>query len=106
MSLDVMLMVGDEEVYWANITHNLNGMAGACGVYRACWRPEEINASKAAHIIPLLKDGIENLEAHPAHFKQFDAKNGWGTYDDFLPWLKSYLEVCERYPDADLRVSR
>ena len=31
-----------DEVYSANITHNLGGMAREGGIYQACWRPEEI----------------------------------------------------------------
>ena len=41
MSLDVMLngAVGDE-LYSANITHNLTGMADAAGIYMHLWRPQ------------------------------------------------------------------
>jgi len=50
--------------------------------------------------------GITQLKSDPKRFKEFDAKNGWGTYDDFLPWLQKYLEACEAYPDAEIRASR
>ena len=39
MSLDVYLMVDNERVYDANITHNLNSMASEAGCYEALWRP-------------------------------------------------------------------
>lgn len=29
-----------EDVYWANITRNLNKMASEAGIYEALWRPE------------------------------------------------------------------
>lgn len=45
MSLDVYLTaVRPTEVFSANITHNLGEMADKAGIYKACWRPEEIGA--------------------------------------------------------------
>lgn len=95
-----------ECVFDANITHNLNKMADAAGIYEACWRPEEIGATKASDIIPILEKGFEDMKARPEHFKKFDSDNGWGTYKDFLPWIESYLNACREYPDAIIEVSR
>jgi hypothetical protein len=39
-------------------------------------------------------------------FKMHDAPNGWGTYEQFLPWLEEYLRACEENPDAIVMVSR
>ena len=107
MSLDVNLRVkGEGEVFSSNITHNLGKMASACGVYYACWRPEEINCTRAKHILPMLEDGVKNLESYPEFYKTFDSPNGWGLYIHFLPWLKEYTEACRAYPEAKIRVSR
>lgn len=107
MSLDVHLTaVQETEVYYANITHNLGKMANAADIYEACWRPEEIGVTTAAQLIPLLRDGLAKLKADPPRFHAFDAKNGWGTYDHFVPWVEQYLEACEANPDATVRVSR
>lgn len=106
MSLDVWLTVKRECVYEANITHNLGKMASACGVYYACWRPEEINCTRAKHILPMLKNGIEVLKADPDYYKKFDSPNGWGLYIHFLPWLERYAEACEKYPEAKIHISR
>ena len=95
-----------ECVFDANITHNLNKMADAAGIYEACWRPEEIGATKAGDIIPILEKGFEDMKARPEHFKKFDSENGWGTYKDFLPWVENYLNACREYPDAIIEVSR
>lgn len=40
-----------EQLYWANITHNLNSMAGAAGIYQHLWRPEEVGVTKARQLI-------------------------------------------------------
>lgn len=99
---------GDEtrEVYWANITHNLNRMAEAAGIYRAVWRPEENGIQAAQQLIAPLRAGITLLESDPERFKQYDASNGWGLYEHFVPWLKRYLRACEENPTATIRVSR
>lgn len=95
-----------ECVFDANITHNLNKMADAAGIYVACWRPEEIGATKASDIIPILEKGFEDMKTRPEHYKQFDSPNGWGLYIHFLPWVESYLNACRKYPDAIIEVSR
>lgn len=43
MGLDISLIVPDYEVEVFNrgITHNLNKMAEAVGIYKHLWRPEE-----------------------------------------------------------------
>ena len=96
----------EEEVFDANITHNLNKMADKAGIYYACWRPEEIGAIKAKDIIPLLEKGYEDMKERPDYFKQFNSPNGWGTYKNFLPWVEKYLEACKKYPEADIWVDR
>lgn len=107
MSLDVYLTkTMPTTVYDANITHNLGKMADAAGIYEALWRPEEIGVTKAAQLIPLLLDGLKKLQTNPAHFEQFNASNGWGMYEHFVPFVEKYLRACEAHPDADVSVSR
>ena len=96
----------DEEVYWANITHNLGEMADKAGIYKALWRPEEINAEKAKDIIELLEVGLTDLKNRPKYFKKFNSPNGWGMYEHFVPFVEKYLEACKEYPEAIIEVSR
>lgn len=95
-----------ETLYEANITHNLNRMAEAAGIYKPLWRPEENGIAKATELIGPLTDGIEMLESDEPRFQQFDASNGWGTYERFVPWVRAYLDACKRFPDATVTVSR
>lgn len=90
----------------ANITHNLNKMAEAAGFYYEVWRPDDIDIEEAGDIIHALTTGIEDMEARPYYYRKYDSPNGWGTYDNFLPWLKELLEVCNKYPNAKIEVSR
>lgn len=115
-----------EQVYWANITHNLNTMAGEAGIYEALWRPhrlkegynisendhqaewkfEEENTTLAKDIIPLLEKGLSDLKTRPEYFEKFNSPNGWGMYEHFVPFVEKYLEACKKYPDAIIEVSR
>jgi hypothetical protein len=81
-------------------------MAEAAGIYKACWRPEEIGITKAAQLIPLLRDGLDKMLADPAKYEAYNSPNGWGLYKNFVPWLQDYLRACEENPDADVSVCR
>lgn len=94
------------EVYWANITHNLNKMAAEAGIYEALWRPEEIAAKKATDLIGPLADGLGLLKANPEKYKAFNPSNGWGDYDGLVSFVEKYLAACRENPDATVRVSR
>ena len=115
-----------EEVYSANITHNLGEMAGKAGIYEALWRPhrlkegynipegdhdaeykfEEANPSKANEIIPVLEKGLADLKARPKHYEKFNASNGWGMYDNFVPFVEKYLDALKEFPEADIDIWR
>ena len=107
MSLGVVLSeVRRTEVFLETITHNLNQMAIAAGLYEALWRPEEIGITKAKDLIEPLKSGLALLESRPAHFKTFNPINGWGDYYGLVYFVRSYLDACERYPDSDVNAYR
>lgn len=93
-------------LYSANITHNLNRMANAAGIYEALWRPEEIGVTHAIQLIPLLREGVARLVKNPKEFEQYNPENGWGTYSGLVSFVKEYLAACEEYPDATVYVSR
>ena len=96
----------DEQVYWANITHNLGEMADKAGIYKALWRPEEIGAKYAKDIIEIVEKGLADLKARPEYFEQFNSPNGWGMYEHFVPFVAEYLEALKEYPHAKIEVSR
>jgi hypothetical protein len=107
MSLDVYLVAARPvEVYEANITHNLNEMAAAAGIYKHLWHPDEIGVTKASELIGPLTAGLAKLKADPAHFERFNSPNGWGKYKHFVPFVEKYLAACIENPDAEVKVSR
>lgn len=115
-----------EPLYWANITHNLGDMADEAGIYEALWRPhrlkdgynipendheaewrfEDENKTIAKDIIPLLEKGLADLKARPKHFEKFNSPNGWGMYENFVPFVEEYLKACKEYPDAIIEACR
>lgn len=89
-----------------NITHNLGRMADAAGIYRVLWRPEEIGVTRAGQMIEALRLGLEKLRDDPVRYRECDAENGWGTYDQFVPWVAEVLATCIAYPEAIVEASR
>lgn len=94
------------EWYSANITHNLNKMAYAAGLYTALWQPEEAGIKYAYQLISTLATGLDNLLESPDFFKQYNPENGWGNYDGFVEFVAEYLEACKSMPNARVEVSR
>lgn len=104
----VVMVDRDEtnEVYSANITHNLNTMAEAAGVYKHLWRPDEVGITKAAQLFTPLREGLKRLKANPSRFEALNPDNGWGDYSSLVEFVSGYLAACEMWPEADVRVSR
>lgn len=89
-----------------NITHNLGTMADEAGIYNCLWRPEEHNLTHAGQLIEPLRAGLVLLKSDPERFKKFNASNGWGLYDNFVPFVEQVLEICEAHPDAEISAWR
>lgn len=113
-----------EEIYSDNITHNLTSMAEEAGLYEALWRPYNVNEFYvdidkdfeiifedsveilAQDIIEIIERGLEDLKARPEHFKKFNSENGWGMYENFVPFVTNYLEALKNNPEAIVTVTR
>lgn len=109
MSLDVYLNDGSpdgEELYGANITHNLGRMASEAGIYQALWRPEEQGWTRAEDLIDRLTAGLSLLVSERERFEAFNASNGWGLYEHFIPFVAGYLRACREHPQAFVSASR
>lgn len=115
-----------EEVYGANITHNLGKMAEEAGIYEALWRPyqlkpgynipeddhkteweyEDNNPVRAHEIIEIIEKGLDDMKARPKHYEKFNSPNGWGMYHNFVPWIEQYLEALKKFPEAQVVCDR
>ena len=96
----------DECVFEYNITHNLGTMAELAGVYKAIWRPEEIDVTHAFQLIPLLEQGLKFLSENEVECQKVAPSNGWGTWAGLLTFVGEYLDACRKYPQAVISVSR
>ena len=96
----------EDEVYAANITHNLNKMANAAGIYEALWRPEEIGIYSANDLIKPLTLGLVILLDNPGKFKKQNPTNGWGDYEGLINFVYDYLKACKKFPGAEIYVNR
>jgi hypothetical protein len=94
------------EVYSANITHNMSKMAQEAGIYEALWRPEEEGWKMAADLIEPLEKGLTALRANPIAMKVWNPENGWGSYEGLVDFVENYLVACREYPDTEIEVSR
>lgn len=107
MSLDVSLEDEDgQELYSANITHNLADMARAAGIYMCLWRPEEIGITRAGEVIGPLATGLADLATNQAKYEAYNASNGWGMWKHFVPFCAAYLQACRDHPQARVMVCR
>lgn len=110
LSLDIYLVddlcphcARGTESFAANITHNLVPMWSEAGVYEALY---ESGGRLARDILPALRSGLESMEADPPRFRLLDSPNGWGLYENAVPWLRRLVAACEDHPNAKVRVWR
>lgn len=105
MSLDFYLecQCCKQVLFDKNITHNLGNMADAAGIYEALWRPRETGFELAESLIPVLSEGLEKLKSDPGEYRKYDAPNGWGLYEHFVPFVEGCLNACIKYPKAKVQ---
>ena len=106
MSLDIGLYVevdtgGDElrniELYSDNYTGNVCPMWIEAGVYEALYESDGVEASS---IIPILEDGIADMESNPRTYSAMNPSNRWGDSVGALRFLRRLLEACKQDPKA------
>ena len=90
-------------VFSGNITHNLSEMWRRAGVHHALYDSQGL---LARDILPDLRRGLHRMEDNPEVYRVFDSPNGWGVYENALPWLREVVAACEENPDATIRVSK
>lgn len=105
-------------VYDANITHNLNTMAEAAGIYEALWKPHLLSCDRnliqyednfivhSSDIIKPIEKGLKKLKSNPSKYSKYNSPNGWGTYEHFVQFVEKYLNALKEYPNGIIKVSR
>lgn len=109
MSLDFYLQYEIDgnsiSVFDRNVTHNLAAMASKAGIYEALWHPDRKDWKIASDIISVLEKGLKKLKAKPQYYEKFNAENGWGLYEHFVPFVEEVLSACKQYPNAIIKTS-
>lgn len=95
-----------DEVYTANITHNMGDMAGAVDLYRWLWHPDKSGVVTAKQLIEPLRNGLFRLIEERKSLLHLNPDNGWGNYNLLVEFTRKYLIACEDWPDATVSVSR
>lgn len=104
MSLDIHLSdVVETEVFWQNITHNVNKMWRKAGVYEALY---ESHGKRAGEFVEILEAGLEDMLNNFGDYKKLDAENGWGKTEHAIRFLYFTLKAFKQYPNGTIGVSR
>lgn len=104
MSLDISLRATVETtVLDKNITGNLAPMWREAGVFDALYESEGL---KARDVLATVEEGLALMKSDPDRFRQFDAPNGWGTYEHAVSFLEELVEAFTKHPDGTISVWR
>lgn len=96
-----------EYLFSANITHNMNKMADAVGLYEYLWNLKEKHSDmKPIELLPKLSRGLAKLYKNKQDLLQFEPSNGWGSWDSFATFIAEIIKACIMYPHAEIEVSR
>lgn len=107
VTYDMVTFTEEEEVlYEANITHNLNKMAEAVGLYEYLWRPDEIDITQACQLIEPLTIGLKKLREEELYLQTLNPSNGWGSYYGLVEFVRLYLDACKEFPNAEVKIWR
>lgn len=102
MSLTVKL-VRKEYLVYLNITHNLGAMWEEAGIYDALYNSAGMEASE---VLPVLVNGLSDMIAYPEKYKKYNSPNGWGLYENAVPWLAELIKGFNENPDAIIEVRK
>ena len=108
MGLDIDLVCTSchHVVYEDNVTHNLTDMARAAGVYKALWRPEDLEIKTAKELKGHLSRALRRLSSDPGRYQEYNPENGWGDFEGFIQFISRLLVACIQHPDAKVRAYR
>lgn len=82
---DCFAVIGEPE--YNHPTYNLGNM------FRSCtgWDFEQSKFYRVSEVLPLVRNGIAELIAHPRKYKKYEPDNGWGSISGALKALQSIV---------------
>lgn len=101
MSYDVWVTEKNWHSDSFNHTSNCGGMwHKALGI-----ELRRLQGMKTQDAIPILINGITEMIANPAVYKEMNPENGWGDYESAREYLQKLLTLCQKYPDGIMGMS-
>ena len=99
------------EFWHGNMTHNLKEMARECRIerdpqykclslYDLLWRDEYPWEVSHSEYIQYLKAYLIILTDEPERYKQFNPSNGWGTYEQLVEFVRSFIHALIDMPEG------
>lgn len=64
----------------------------------------ELHGVKGIEAIRHIRLGLARLDRDPEYYKQFNAKNGWGTYENAIEALQYMQVLCCDHPNDILEI--
>lgn len=106
MSYDVSLVLFDAkgsefEVFEASYTYNIQPMLAKAGM-QSLAELDDMTGDEAAGA---LEGVLYELGVACNEYRATVPSSGWSSYYGFVAWLSVLQDKCERWPDAELRVS-
>lgn len=98
MSTDIYLALKDQEVWYGDLIR-YHGLMVASGLYKPMY---ESNGKTAREILPELEEGFFQLRHQALRFR--DMTNGWDDFGYFLGQVGCYIEACEKFPEAIVKM--
>lgn len=92
-----------EERFHDNITGNLYPMLKEAGIGDLLW--DKMTGRVAGEQVDVLTAALKKMRAAPEHFRKFDAKNGYGKYEDAVRFLERVIAACKEFPTATLHTT-
>lgn len=91
------------EFWHGNITHNLTEMADECypdleSLYTLLWSEE--NPNNIVYYIQQLLACLIELQNDPDRYKQYNPSNGWGTYEQLVEFVRSFIHALVDMPEG------
>lgn len=114
---DIVESAFETDEFWhGNITHNFREMAKNCKVhnwpldvnlYDQLWRDESPDKEDIGDYKVYLILCLNELESNPDKYKQYNPSNGWGTYEQLVEFIRSFIHaLIDMPPGSTIEYSR
>lgn len=106
MSYDIDIYVTHDDRYTShfevgNMTYNIRPMFRAA--VGASFR--DFHGMTCAQALPFVMFAWQQMKRRPDEFRKVEASNGWGTYDQFMPFLTKFYVMLRLHPTGIIRIS-